>query len=186
MKDSQYKMDKLTEKKLNSETIYEGAIFDVQRQQVTLPNGKETIREIVVNPNAAAVVAIDDENNVIMVKQFRAAKGKIMLEIPAGKFDEGEDAFVCAKRELKEETGYTAGNVKFLFAPMVSPGFSTEHIHIFMATDLQIGDTNLDEDEFVEIYKIPITDVVDMIMNGEIEDGKTVSGVLAAARILKV
>lgn len=178
--------DKLTEKKLTSEIIYEGAIFNVERQQVLLPNGKEAIREIVVNPNAAAVVAIDEEQNVILVKQFRATEGKIMLEIPAGKFDEGEDAAECAARELKEETGYKAKNMNFLFAPMVSPGFSTEHIHIFMATGLEQGDINPDEDEFVETSKIPINDAIHMIMNGEIEDGKTVSGVLAAARILKV
>jgi len=179
-------IDKLIEKKVDSKTLFEGVIFNVERQKVLLPNGKDAIRDIVVNPNAAAVVAIDNDNNVIMVKQFRATVGKVLLEIPAGKLDKGEDPLKCASRELREETGYTSKDIKFLFAPLVSPGFATEHIHIFMATDLTLGKVDPDEDEFVETVKIPITKVIDMIMNGEIEDSKTVSGVLAAARILKV
>lgn len=179
-------IDKLIEKKIASETLFEGAIFRVDRQNVTLPNGKQAIRDIVVNPNAAAIVAIDKDNNIIMVKQYRTTCERIMLEIPAGKLDPGEEPLACANRELREETGYRAKQMKFIFAPMVSPGFSTESIYIFMATDLSAGDIDPDEDEFVETVKIPINEVIKMIMNGEIQDGKTVSGVLAAARILKV
>ncbi|MEX1377558.1 MAG: NUDIX hydrolase [Eubacteriales bacterium] len=178
--------EKLIEKKISTETLFQGVIFRVERQTVELPNGKKAIRDIVVNPNASAVVAIDDDKNIIMVKQFRATEGKVMLEIPAGKLDAGEDTKECALRELREETGYIAKKIDFLFAPMVSPGFATEHIHIFMATQLELGETEPDEDEFVETLKVPIADVIEMIMNGEIEDSKTVSGVLAAARILKV
>ena len=178
--------EKLIEKKISTETLFEGVIFKVERQTVLLPNGKEAIRDIVVNPNAAAIVAIDENNNIIMVRQFRATEGKIMMEIPAGKLDAGEEPRNCAMRELREETGYIAKKVDFLFASMVSPGFATEHIHIFMATGLELGDTEPDEDEFVETLKVPISDVIEMIMKGEIEDSKTVSGVLAAARILKV
>ena len=178
--------DKLLEKKINRETLLKGVIFNVERHTVLLPNGVEAIRDVVVNPNASAIVAIDKENNVIMVKQFRITEEKIMLEIPAGKIDKGEDPLQCAVRELREETGYTAKEIKFLFAPMVSPGFATEHIHIYMAMDLTLGDIDPDEDEFVETVKVPIKEVIDMIMNGEIEDAKTISGVLAAARILKV
>jgi len=178
--------DKLIEKKISSKKMFEGAIFDVDRQTVVLPNGKEAIRDIVVNPNAAAIVAIDDKENIIMVKQFRASVERITLEIPAGKLDAGEEPIVCAARELREETGYSTKNIKLLFSTMVSPGFSTEHIHVFMATGLTLGDIDPDDDEFVDTIKIPLTEAIDKVMNGEIQDGKTISGVLAAARILKV
>lgn len=178
--------DKLTEKTISTKKILDGVIFDVERQTVILPNGNEAIREIVVNPNAAAIVAIDNEQNIIMVRQYRTTAKRIMLEIPAGKLDASEQPIVCAGRELREETGYTAKDIKFLFAPMVSPGFSTEHIHIFMATNLTLGETDPDEDEFVDTIKIPLTEAVKKVMNGEIQDGKTISGVLAAARLLKV
>lgn len=176
----------LIEKKISSKKLLEGVIFDVERQTVILPNGNEAIRDVVVNPNAAAIVAIDDEQNIVMVRQYRTSANRIMLEIPAGKLDAGEQPIVCAGRELREETGYTAKDIKFLFSPMVSPGFSTEQIHIFMATDLTLGKTDPDEDEFVDTVKIPLTQVIEKVMNGEIQDGKTISGVLAAARILKV
>ncbi len=178
--------DKLSEKTISEKTIYEGLIFTVKQKKVLLPNNNEALRDLVVNPNAAAIVPVDKENNIIMVKQYRTSAEKIMLEIPAGKLDEGETTLECAKRELKEETGYSAEKIDFLFAPMVSPGFSSERIHIFMATGLTPGNTAPDEDEFVETVKVNISEVINMIMSGEIEDGKTVSGVLAAARILKV
>ncbi len=178
--------NKLSEQKISSEVIYEGVIFNVEKQRVILPNGNEAVRDIVVNPNASAIVAIDNNNNVIMVKQYRTSNNRIMLEIPAGKLDKGEKPIECAKRELREETGYIPENINFLFSPMVSPGFSTEHIHIFMATNLSLGETDPDDDEFVEVVKLPITEAIEKIMNGQIEDGKTISGILAAARILKV
>lgn len=176
----------LIEKKLTQSTVYTGPIFKVEKHIVKLPNEKEANRDIVVNPNATAVVAIDDEQNVILVRQYRVAAGKILQEIPAGKIDTGETPLECANRELKEETGYTAKKIELLFAPRVSPGFSTERIYIYLASELTLGDVDPDEDEFVEVIKIPLIKLVDMVMNNEIEDGKTISGVLAAARILKV
>lgn len=121
-----------------------------------------------------------------MVRQYRITADKILLEIPAGKIDAGESPLECVNRELKEETGYIAKNIKFLFAPLVSPGFATEHIHIYLATDLTLDEIDLDDDEFVETVKIPLAKAVDMIMNDEIEDSKTISGILAVARIMKV
>ncbi len=178
--------DRLEEKTISEKTIYEGIIFSVKQKKVLLPNNKEALRDMVVNPNAAAIVPIDENNNVIMVKQYRTTAEKVMLEIPAGKLDAGEVPAECAARELREETGYSAEKIEFLFAPMVSPGFSTERIHIFLATNLKPGNTDPDDDEFVETVKVPIKEVIQLIMSGEIPDSKTVSGVLAAARILKV
>ena len=178
--------DKLSEKTISEKTIYDGIIFSVKQKKVLLPNNKEALRDLVVNQNASAIVPIDANSNVIMVKQYRTTAETVMLEIPAGKLDAGEDPIECAARELREETGYSAEKIDFLFSPMVSPGFSTERIHIFMATNLTSGDIDPDEDEFVETVKIPILKVIEMIMSGEISDSKTVSGVLASARILKV
>jgi len=178
--------DKLTEKTINTESILEGLIFKVIRKQVELPDGKKSLRDIVINPDASAIVPIDEDNNVIMVKQYRSTAEKVMLEIPAGKMEANETAAECAQRELEEETGYKAEKIQFLFAPMVSPGFATERIHIFLATGLTLGQLNLDDDEFVETVSIHISEAIRLIMNGEISDGKTISGVLAAARIMKV
>ncbi|MBN2878188.1 MAG: NUDIX hydrolase [Clostridia bacterium] len=178
--------DKLTEKTLSTENILDGLIFKVIRKHVELPDGKKSIREIVVNPDASAIVPIDQDNNIIMVKQYRSSAEKVMLEIPAGKMEVKETAAECAQRELEEETGYKADKIQFLFSPMVSPGFSTERIHIFLATGLTFGQLNPDDDEFVETVSIHISEVIRLIMSGEICDGKTISAVLAAARIMKV
>jgi ADP-ribose pyrophosphatase len=113
-----------------------------------------------------------------MVNQYRQSAEKVLLEIPAGKIDPGEDPDVCALRELAEETGYSAEKVEKLASVRVSPGFLTEVIHIYKATGLTLGDTNFDEDEFIETIKIPLSKTSDMIKNGEIEDGKTISGLL--------
>lgn len=173
----------LEEKRLSRETVYKGAIFYVEKRMVRLPNGKEARRDIVVNPNATAIVALDDEDRVIMVKQYRESAGRVMLEIPAGKMDEGEDPETCASRELREETGYTAKSLKRLFASRVSPGFSSEIIYTYLAEGLELGDTDPDEDEFVETLKMPLGEVVDMILRGEIEDGKTIAGILAVNQL---
>jgi ADP-ribose pyrophosphatase len=169
----------LKEKLIETKTIYEGKIFDVQQRLIELPDGRQTIYDIVKNPNACAVVPLDEGGNVIMVRQFRQSAGKVMLEIPAGKIDEGEDPDTCAVRELQEETGYIAGNIKKIVDMRVSPGFSTEIIYIYEATELTIGKTNFDEDEFIETEKIPLETLYQMILKGEIEDGKTISGILA-------
>jgi ADP-ribose pyrophosphatase len=173
-----YNME-LKEKLVSTETIYEGKIFDVEQRLITLPDGRETIYDIVKNPNACAVVPMDGDGNVIMVRQFRQSAGKVMLEIPAGKLDEGEDIDACAVRELQEETGYIAGKIEKIVDMRVSPGFSTEIIYIYKAENLTLGETNFDEDEFIETEKIPLDTLYQMIIKGEIEDGKTICGVLA-------
>lgn len=177
--------DQLSENRISSKTIYSGPIFDVETHDVILPNGKQAKRDIVVNPNAAAIVAIDDQQRIILVRQYRDSAQRIMLEIPAGKMDPGEDAITCARRELREETGYVATNMESLFAMRVSPGFSSEIIHIMLATDLQLGDTDPDEDEFVEVMHMPIEEITAMIMKGDIQDGKTIAGVLGCIQRIR-
>ncbi len=170
---------KLKGQLIDEKTLYSGKIFDVKQAKVELPDGRLGIYDIVKSPDACAVVALDDNNNVIMVKQYRPSAEKIMLEIPAGKIDEGEDPAKCALRELSEETGYRAQEIEKLFSIHVSPGFCTEIIHIFKAAKLTLGDTDFDDDEYIQMVKIPLEKTYDMIKNGEIEDAKTISGLLA-------
>jgi ADP-ribose pyrophosphatase len=169
----------LKEKLIETETIYTGRIFNVELRKIKLPDGRQTVYDIVKNPNACAIVALDGEDNVIMVRQFRQSAGKVLLEVPAGKIDEGEDPDACAARELAEETGYTAQKIERILSARVSPGFSTEIIYIYKATGLTPGETDFDEDEFIETVKVPLKKAYGMIKKGEIEDGKTISGVLA-------
>lgn len=169
---------KLDEQLICKKTVYSGKIFDVEQRTVKLPDGREGIYDIVKSFDACAIVALDDDDNVIMVNQYRQSAKKVLLEIPAGKIDPGEDPDVCALRELAEETGYRANSIKKLASIRVSPGFVTEVIHIYKATGLTLGDTDFDDDEFIEITKIPLSSVYDMISSGEIEDAKTISGLL--------
>ena len=163
----------------SKKTLYTGKVFDIEQIKVTLPDDREGTYDIVKSPNACAIVALDEEENVIMVKQYRPSANKVLWEIPAGKIDEGEEPEPCAIRELQEETGYIAGNIESLFSIRVSPGFCTEVIHIYKATELTLGKTDFDDDEFIETTKIPLIQVLKMIKNGEIEDAKTISGILA-------
>jgi len=172
----------LNEKKLSSQVVYEGPIFYVEKLQVELPSGRHSVRDVVRNPNAAAIVAIDEDGKVLMVRQYRISAEKAMLEIPAGKMDPGETPEETALRELTEETGYEASKLELLSHMRVSPGFSSEIIHIYLATGLTKSHTNFDEDEFIDLERYTVSELIDLIMDGTIDDGKTIAGVLAAAR----
>lgn len=174
----------LTEKTLEKEIIYEGPIFRILQYRVRMPDGREALRDVVVNPNAAAVVAVDDDGCVLMVRQYRRTADAVLLEIPAGKMEPGETPAQTARRELEEETGYGARDMRYLFGGRVSPGFSTEIIHTFLATGLCPGRTHPDADEFVTVERVPLREMVERVMDGEIDDAKTISGILAAARIM--
>lgn len=165
--------------------IYKGAILDVQKWTVTLSNGCEAAREIVLHRGASAVVPVDEKKNVYLVRQFRTPFDKIMLEIPAGKLDYwGEDRFECAKRELREETGFTAGKWTHLMDMATTPGFCSELISLYLAEELTSGETDFDDDEFLDLVVMPLKDAVDMIARGEITDGKTALAILMADRHL--
>ena len=176
----------MKEKKLTSRDIFNGILLHVKKDEVLLQNGKISTREYVLHPGAVAVVPILDDNKVVLVRQFRYPIGKDLLEIPAGKFDfKGEDPLECAKRELKEETGYVAKNYKYLGYIYTTPGFSNEVIHIYLATDLKKGDAKPDEDEIIDIEIKDFDEIVQKCINGEITDSKTIIGILKSYFILR-
>lgn len=176
----------LTERKLDSTTHFEGKIFRITVDHVTLPNGKTATREIAHHCGAVAVLPITKEGNVILVTQYRYALGKELLEIPAGKMDlEGEAPLESAIRELREETGCTAGQMISLGDFAGSPGCMTEIVHLYLALDLEQGESCPDEDEFLRTSQMPLTQLIDRIMAGEVTDGKTIAAALKAEHYLK-
>lgn len=174
--------EELIEKELSSESVFDGRLLHVKRDTVLLPNGHKTTREWVKHPGAAAVIPVMDDGRVIMVRQYRYPVRRVTLEIPAGKLDvPGEDPLNCAKRELKEETGFTASKYTKLFSLATTVGFSDEWIHIYMAEGLSAGEQCPDEDEFINVVRLPLERAVEMVKDNTIVDGKTVTAVLLLA-----
>jgi len=173
--------DGLKEVYLREKSIYHGRVFDVSERIVRLPNGKEAKREIVTHKGAAAVVPVDDQGMVTLVRQYRTAHETVMLEIPAGKLDSAaEDPLVCAHRELMEETGLKAERMEPLIRMVPTPGYCTEAVTIYLATGLSAGRAHPDEDEFLSVEQMPLEDAAAMVMRGELEDAKTAIGLLMA------
>ncbi len=169
------------EKKISSEEVFDGRVIRVSVDKVKLPNGAEGVREIVHHRGAVCVLPLTDDGDVICVRQYRYAHGEAMLEIPAGKLEEGEfDHREAALRELEEETGARCKNLKYLGKLYPSPAIFTEVIHMYLATGLTFGKTHPDEDEFLEIERIPLRTLVEMVMSGQIPDAKTQICVLRA------
>lgn len=168
------------EKKISSERIYEGAIMNVRRDTVTAPKGT-AYREIVEHNGAVAAVALTEDKNIIMVKQFRYACGEAILEIPAGKIDKGEtDPVAAMKRELKEETGYTASQVLHMGDVNPSCAYSEEVIHLYLMTGLTPGEQDLDDDEALEVLEMPFDEVYQLAVDGKLVDSKTLAALLMA------
>jgi ADP-ribose pyrophosphatase len=165
---------------LNRKTIFEGRIFDVQILQTQLPNGKETQYDIVSHPGAVALVPVDKDGNIWFVSQYRAAAGKSLIELPAGLLEPGEDPEVTARREIREEIGQATNNLEKLGGIFLTPGYSTEYIHIYLASDLSPERLDHDDDEFIDIIAVPIEQAYQMARNGEIVDGKTIAALLMA------
>lgn len=163
------------EKILKDKLIYKGNFLEFRNLEVKLPNGKEHNRDIVKHPGACGIIAFLDNENIILVEQFRLALNKNLLEIPAGKIENGEPIEECAKRELREETGYIASNIEFLGAIATAPGFCDEIIYLYKANNLTLDSKDEDEDEFTNVKIMNINEVKQKIKNGEIIDGKTVS-----------
>lgn len=174
-----------SEEKLSSETIFEGRVFSVTQDEIRLVNGHTTIREVVHHSGGAAIVALSEAGEVALVRQYRYAAGCEMTEIPAGKIEPGEDPRETALRELGEEAGLTADNFVAFGRVIATCAYCTEVIHLFLATGLHQTQQNLDDDEFLDVFWLPLDEVVEMVMDGRITDGKTVSGILRASYLLQ-
>ena len=174
----------LFEKKLDSRQVFDGVVVKLFVDEVELPNGKKSVREIVRHPGAVCVVPVTDQGEVIMVRQFRYAFGQTLLEIPAGKLEPGEDPLKAALRELEEETGTVAEKIEHIGELYTTVAILDEKIQMYLATGLSYKNAHPDEDEFLEVEKISLNALVDMVMNGEIRDSKTQVALLKAHKIL--
>ncbi|OLO42683.1 ADP-ribose pyrophosphatase [Alkalihalophilus pseudofirmus] len=161
------------EKTLKSETLYEGRIIDLVLEDVELPNGKMSKREIVKHPGAVAIIPVTVEGKLVLIRQFRKALERNIVEIPAGKLEVGEKPEVCAMRELEEETGYKTNHMEKVISFYTSPGFADEFVHIYFTNQLEQGVVNPDEDEFVEKLEVTVEEAEKMILTNEIFDAKT-------------
>ncbi len=170
----------MTEKTLSSERIYDGAIIHVRRDRVLLPNGHTSVREIVEHPGGVGILAVDGDGMVLLVRQYRYAFGRTLLEIPAGKREPGEEPLVTARRELREETGVTADSWTPLGQLIASPGCYDETLYLYLAQGLHSGDTDPDEDEFLSVERLSMTELTRRCLADEITDAKTVCAVLKA------
>ena len=168
----------MDEKTLEKKSICKGRIINLRVDKVLLPNGREALREIVEHPGAVAVVPVLPDGRIVLVRQFRKPVEETLLEIPAGKLEEGEDARECALRELEEETGFRAGKLEKILEFFPSPGFSDECIHLFKATELQKCRKNTEADELIEEVFMSVSEILKLIQEDKIKDGKTIIGIL--------
>lgn len=168
----------LTEKPVKQEYKFKGKIVNLRVDDALLPNGNIAKREIVEHNGGVMVAPLDNEDNLYFVKQFRYPYMEIVTELPAGKLEKGEDPFEAGKRELKEETGAVANKYVSLGQLYPTPGYCGEIIHMYLATELSFGEQNPDDDEFLEVYKVPLAKAVEMVLSGELKDSKTQTAIL--------
>ena len=177
----------LTERTLRREDKFTGRILTVHVDTVELPNGGTALREVADHPGGVAVLALDGENNVLTVTQYRYPFARALLEIPAGKLDHpGEDPYAAGLRELEEETGAVPGVYESLGRLLPSPGCYGETLHLYLARELRMSEQHLDEDEFLNVERVPFGEMVRRCLEGEIEDAKTVAAVLKAKILLNL
>ena len=176
---------RILEQNVSSEHVFDGIILHIDHLTNRLPNGKLAKREVARHIGAAAVLPVDEDGNVYLVRQFRAPVDRVLLEIPAGKLDyKGEDRLEAAQRELREETGLSAETWTHLNDMLSTVGFCDECISLFLARGLSAGDCDPDDDEFLNVVKMPFSEAVDMVMNNEIADAKTICALMMAWKIL--
>lgn len=171
---------KFTEKTLNSQMVYDGRIVKVYKDDVELADGHKSFREVVRHSGGVVIIAFKDKNTILLVKQYRYPIAKTVLELPAGKLEKGEDPFEAAKRELEEETGYCANKWTDLGYINTSPGFSDEKLYLYLAQYLEFTQCHPDEGEIIQAFEYKYEDVLEMIENGEINDAKTICGIMRA------
>lgn len=180
-------LSQFQEKQVHSQLIFDGAVLHVYRDDIALPDGRPAFREYIKHNGAVCIIPVTAEREVLCVRQYRYAVGELMLEIPAGKLDSPEeDPRDAALRELREETGARCGRLTELGLYLGSPALLSERIYMYLAEDLTFGETDPDEDEFLDLIRIPLDDLVEMVMAGQVPDGKTQAAVLRAARMLDV
>lgn len=181
------KYENLTETKTASEEIYDGVILHVYKDSVTLPNGRPAGRELIRHVGAVGIVPLTDDGKVYIERQYRYPLDMVITEIPAGKLDsKAEDRLEAAKRELREETGITADEWTDMGVYYPAAAYTDEKITLYLARGLHFGDQNLDDDEFLNIEDVPLSQLVDEVMSGEITDGKTQVAILKAAKMLNI
>ncbi|SDL64296.1 NUDIX domain-containing protein [Sediminibacillus halophilus] len=173
-------MDKFEERTIASETIFKGKVVKLQVDEVSLPDGKTSKREIIKHPGAVAVIPVTKDNKILFVEQYRKPLEKTLVEIPAGKLEPGEKPEITAKRELEEETGYTTNELTFLTSFYTSPGFADEIIHLYITKDLRLLEEEVagDEDEFVDILELSLEEAEQLVKDQRIHDVKTAYAVL--------
>lgn len=174
----------LFEKTIESEVKYEGKILTVCSDKAELENGSVVRRDVIKHSGGVCVVPVTEDGDVLFVRQFRYPFAKVLLEVPAGKLNYGEDHYQCGLRELEEETGCTAENYQYLGCMYPTPAYCSEITYMYLASGLKDGKQHLDDDEFLEVEKIPLDKAVEMVMNNEIEDAKTQLALLKAKMIL--
>ncbi len=178
-------MSKLKETRLSTEKIYKGSLLDVRRDEVSLPNGKTSMREWINHPGAACIIPVLPDGKIALIKQYRYPVQAEMIELPAGKLDKGETPEECAGRELQEEIGYSAGKLTFVCNIHPAIGFANEKMWIYLAEDLTKTTENTDHDEFVELMPTILEDAVNLVWKGTITDVKTIIGLLWAERLME-
>jgi len=174
----------LKESKIDGELVYEGHFLNVQCDKILLPDGKQSVREYIKHPGAVVILPLFEDGAVLLERQFRYPLDQVFIEFPAGKIDPGEDHLECAKRELQEETGYTATDWQFVCTIHNAIAYSDEHLDIYLARGLTAGERKLDEGEFLDIYKAPLSELQEQVRLGKVTDVKTVIGAFWLEKIL--
>lgn len=176
----------LQEKTLSSETVYEGVIFTVTHDTAELENGCTAQRDVLHHSGGVCVIPVTDNNEIFLVRQFRYPFHSVTEEVPAGKLNPGENHAECGRRELTEETGFTCEEYTYLGEMYPTPAYNSEVTYMYMARGLKMKSQKLDEDEFLDVIKVPLSKAVEMVMDGTLKDGKTQLAILKAARILNI
>jgi len=165
---------------IKSEPLFQGRAFKIRRDTLKTPDGKETKLDIVEHGGSVIIIPVDDDGNILFVRQYRHAAGMDMLELPAGTLEEGEDPAVCAAREIREETGFAADKIKKIGNFYLAPGYSTEFMHVYLAQELRHDPLEVDADEFLSVEKIPFAEAIQMAERGEMPDAKSLAALLLA------
>jgi ADP-ribose pyrophosphatase len=165
-------------KKVASEIGYQGRAFTMRRDRLELPDGRTVVYDIIDHPGAVTIIPLNEQGDVLFIRQYRPATGEVLLELPAGTLEKGEEPLHCAQREIREETGYAATQMTPLGGLWLAPGYSSEYLHYFLAEGLYPSHADGDDDEFISVENIPYEHAIRMALNGEIRDGKSLAGLL--------